>query len=154
MKNSQENTCARGANCNFIKKESLAQVFSCEFFEICKSTFLTEHLWATASVNKIITFEVISTLRQLLSNFIKQEVLAQILFFDRCEIFQKSFFYRTLLSSCFCRDEEKIRRHLWRKTGAFFQKHLPRGVLRFFMKKIQYLSVWIEVFFTWNKIFH
>ena len=52
--------------CNFIKKETLAQVFSCEFCEISKSNFsyrappvvasvmyilkaLTEHLWATAS---------------------------------------------------------------------------------------------------------
>ena len=36
--------------CNFIKKESLAQVFSCEFCEISKNIFFTEHLWATASV--------------------------------------------------------------------------------------------------------
>ena len=36
--------------CNFIKKETLAQVFSCEFCEISKNTFFTEHLWATASV--------------------------------------------------------------------------------------------------------
>ena len=35
---------------NFIKKETLAQVFSCEFCEISKNTFPTEHLWATASV--------------------------------------------------------------------------------------------------------
>ena len=35
--------------CNFIKKESLAQVFSCEFCEISKSTFFTEHLRTTAS---------------------------------------------------------------------------------------------------------
>ena len=40
-----------GAACNFIKKESLAQVFSCEFCEISKNTFLTEHFWATASFN-------------------------------------------------------------------------------------------------------
>ena len=33
----------------FIKKESLAQVFSCEFCEISKNTFFTEHLWTTAS---------------------------------------------------------------------------------------------------------
>ena len=40
-------TCARvsffnkvaGKVCNFIKKESLAQVFSCEFCEISKNTF-------------------------------------------------------------------------------------------------------------------
>ena len=35
--------------CNFIKKETLAQVFFCEFCEISKNTFFTEHLWATAS---------------------------------------------------------------------------------------------------------
>ena len=35
--------------CNFIKKDTLAQVFSCEFCEIFKNTFFTEHLWTTAS---------------------------------------------------------------------------------------------------------
>ena len=47
--NSQENTCARVSflikACNFIKKEALAQVFSCKFCEILKNTFYTEHLW-------------------------------------------------------------------------------------------------------------
>ena len=43
--NSMENTYARVS-----KKEALAQVFSCEFFEISKNTFFTEHLCATASV--------------------------------------------------------------------------------------------------------
>ena len=45
--NSQENTCVRDSfliklqalACNFIEKESLAQVFSCEFCEISKNTF-------------------------------------------------------------------------------------------------------------------
>ena len=36
--------------CNFIKKETLAQVFSCEFCEISRSTFFTVHLRATASL--------------------------------------------------------------------------------------------------------
>ena len=35
---------------NFIKKEALAQVFFCEFCEVFKNTFFTEHLWTTASV--------------------------------------------------------------------------------------------------------
>ena len=35
--------------CNFIKKETLTQVFSCEFCELSKNTFFTGHLWATAS---------------------------------------------------------------------------------------------------------
>ena len=53
--NSQENTCGRvsyefaGRSATLLKKETLAQVFSCEFCEISKNTFLTEHLRATAS---------------------------------------------------------------------------------------------------------
>ena len=39
--------------CNFIKKETLAQVFFCEFCEVSKNTLFTEHLWATASVKTI-----------------------------------------------------------------------------------------------------
>ena len=35
--------------CNFIKKETLAQVLSCESYEILRAPFFTEHLWATAS---------------------------------------------------------------------------------------------------------
>ena len=44
--NSQENTCARVSflnnlpqACNLFKKESLVQVFTCEFYEISKNTF-------------------------------------------------------------------------------------------------------------------
>ena len=39
--NSRENTCARVSTCNFIKKETLARVFSFEFCEISKSTFIS-----------------------------------------------------------------------------------------------------------------
>ena len=42
---------------NFFKKETLAQVFSCEFCEISRSTFFTEHLLPTASVDFTI-FEI------------------------------------------------------------------------------------------------
>ena len=34
-----------------VKKETLAQVFSCEFYEISKNIFIIEHVWATASVD-------------------------------------------------------------------------------------------------------
>ena len=55
--NSQENTCARVSflaklqllGLQLIKKETLAQVFSSEFWEISKNTFFKEHLWTTAS---------------------------------------------------------------------------------------------------------
>ena len=46
--NSQENTSARVSFLiklqNFIKKETMGQVFSFEFFKISKSTFFIEHL--------------------------------------------------------------------------------------------------------------
>ena len=35
---------------NFIKKETLAQVFFCEFCEIFKNIFFTEHLRTTAPI--------------------------------------------------------------------------------------------------------
>ena len=37
------------ASCNFMKKETMAQVFSCELCEFSKNNFFTEHLRATAS---------------------------------------------------------------------------------------------------------
>ena len=45
LQNLQENTCARVPFLiNFIKKETLAQVFFCEFCEISNKTFFIEHL--------------------------------------------------------------------------------------------------------------
>ena len=48
----QENTCARVSlkACNFLKKETLAQVFSCKCYVISKDTFFTEHPRTTATV--------------------------------------------------------------------------------------------------------
>ena len=41
---------------NFIKKETLTQVFSCDFCEFSKNTFFTEDLWTIASVCTSETF--------------------------------------------------------------------------------------------------
>ena len=38
--------------CNFINKEILAQVFSCELCEISRNTFFTGHLQTTASAKR------------------------------------------------------------------------------------------------------
>ena len=46
--NSQENTCAR-VSFNFIEKETLTQMFPCEFYKVFENTFFKEHLKATAS---------------------------------------------------------------------------------------------------------
>ena len=31
--------------CNFIKKETLTQVFSGKFYETCKNSFFIKHIW-------------------------------------------------------------------------------------------------------------
>ena len=57
--NSQENACvslffnkvAGLRPATLWKKQTLAQVLSCEFCEIFKNAFFTEHLWMTASNN-------------------------------------------------------------------------------------------------------
>ena len=58
---SRENTCGRvyfliklqSSACNFIKKETLVQVFSCEFCEISQNNFFTEHLqWLLLYISK------------------------------------------------------------------------------------------------------
>ena len=61
--------------CNFIKKETLAKVFSCDFCEICKNTFFTEHLWTSASEFYQILGEVNSdkTLSKFWKNYTASE---------------------------------------------------------------------------------
>ena len=57
--NSQKNTCSRvsfviqlkAEAYNFIKKVTLTQMFFCEFWEMFKSTFFTEHLHPKISEN-------------------------------------------------------------------------------------------------------
>ena len=51
---SSRNRMNRPQACNFIKKEALAQVLSCEFCEISKNNFFTEHVWTAAFV--VMTF--------------------------------------------------------------------------------------------------
>ena len=58
LQTSQKNTCAivslsikwQSSDYNFIKKETLTQVFSCELCVIFKNILCTEHLRMTASV--------------------------------------------------------------------------------------------------------
>ena len=60
--NSQENTCAQA--CNFIKKETLAQVFSCEFCEISKNIFPYRTPPVAASVQKLTLLQKEQKLRE------------------------------------------------------------------------------------------
>ena len=52
LKMTQESTCSEiffKYTCNFIQKETPAQVFFCEFYKTFKHTVLAEHLQETAS---------------------------------------------------------------------------------------------------------
>ena len=62
--------------CNFIKKETLAQVFSCEFCEISKHTLFTEHLWTTASdfiCGLLFIFSIIKNFRHEKCRFVREK---------------------------------------------------------------------------------
>ena len=72
--NSQENTCARVSfltklqacrpeACNFIKKETLTQVFSCEICEISTNTFLHRTPLVAASVHEKFSGNVTGSFR-------------------------------------------------------------------------------------------
>ena len=58
----------------FFKKETLVQLFSCEFCETSKNTFFTEHLWTTSGkiVNNLVQQRSTknSSVRNFLSYFI------------------------------------------------------------------------------------
>ena len=111
----------------FIKKETLTQVFSCEFCKISKNTFYTESLRMTASVVTypfyfifnsffltiismfFLSFSVLfhCFLRSSQAcNFIKKQTLAQVFSCEFCEISKDTFSYRTPLVtvsvSCRC----------------------------------------------------
>ena len=62
--------------CNFIKKETLANVFSREFCEISKNTFFTEHVWATASTSFLNTEVTSSNLSWFGKQPLSNEVLS------------------------------------------------------------------------------
>ena len=90
---SQENSCARVSflikvlawGHNFFKKETLAQLLSCEFCEISRNNPFTEHLRATASglipeAHNLEEFKVNSLYHLFLSDFTTMiyEILANI----------------------------------------------------------------------------
>ena len=50
---------------NLIKKETLAQVISCEFCEISKNTFFTEYLWLELPSKKVKISEELSLVTSL-----------------------------------------------------------------------------------------
>ena len=92
--------------CNFVKKETPALVFSCEFCEISKYTCFTEHLWATASDSTKVLFctsgqnawKIVNKIAHWLANKTPLQVLFKD-FHRKCQIatLQDSFLLNTYL---------------------------------------------------------
>ena len=86
--------------CNFIKEETLAQVFYCEFCKISKNNFFTEQLWTTASefITDMLTFR--SSPSQM---FFKISVLKNLAILESLSNYKPSFtehLRRLLLNFC------------------------------------------------------
>ena len=58
-----------GLACNFIKKKTLAQVFSVNFVKLLRRSFYLEHLWATASVKNGHSQGIFYKIRALFCDF-------------------------------------------------------------------------------------
>ena len=73
-RHSQENTCARVsflinlqfAGCHLIEKDTLAQVFSCEFREISKDTFF--HRTRPVAASETTTVKILCILKKIQSS--------------------------------------------------------------------------------------
>ena len=85
----------RPVACNFIKKETLTQVFSCEFCEICKNIFFTEHFWTTAFDTQMKSMDKIHCKRSFLKISIKipQSYISSNLLFFILNKWSKLFLY-------------------------------------------------------------
>ena len=105
--NSQENPCARvsflvklqAESCNFVKKEILAQLFSCGFCEISKSTFLYRTPLMAASVCEQLTSFVADIPNNFGTTLFKKKKRSN--FYTHDTIVKKKVFLKVLFSKLF-----------------------------------------------------
>ena len=94
LKNSkypQKNTCAK--TCNFIKKETMAQVFSCECCEIFKNTFLYRTPPVATSILNNAKSMILSTSEIIPENFFSKQqfhTCFQLRQFKRAQTYQRT----------------------------------------------------------------
>ena len=75
-----ERTCVRTEGCNFIEKEALVQVFSCEFCEISKSTFfhrtpLDDCFWLLLFWISVCIFKEFRKTGKITCNYVHSSIL-------------------------------------------------------------------------------
>ena len=125
LQHSLENTCARDSFlikkiiklCNFIKKETLTQVFSCEFCEISKNTFLHRTPLVAASVSSFLLHTKIQM--QPLELPCKKDVLRNFAKFTGKHLCQRLFFNKV----AGLRSATLLKKRLWhRRFPVIFSK--------------------------------
>ena len=99
--------------CNIIKKESLAQVFSCEFCEASKNIFFTKHHRTTASVNLLHVTGLFPYPTNISENLWLYCSFMEIAFRHGCSPVNllhsfRAPFLRTPLGGCFCTCEKPL----------------------------------------------
>ena len=83
---------------NFFKKEALAQGFSCQFCEIFKNTFFTEHLSTTASSIDFREIQMNTLGTQMLRCFFTHTMAHQGIKFDRENFIMREFYHVSLIT--------------------------------------------------------
>ena len=99
--------------CNIIKKESLAQVFSCEFCEASKNIFFTKHHRTTASVNLLHVTGLFPYPTNISENLWLYCSFMEIAFRHGCSPVNllhsfRAPFLRTPVGGCFCTCEKPL----------------------------------------------
>ena len=108
------------ATCNFIKKEILAQVFSCEFCEISKNTFFIEHLWWLL-LHGVSKCNIVDTLKNFARFTVKQ--LCQSIIFNVADKTPATLLDKRLWQKCFPVNFVKLNNsfteYLWTTASRF-----------------------------------
>ena len=103
-KNSQENTCVRVSF--LIKLQASVQVFSCEFYEISKDTFFTEHLrWLLLSVRitsngQLFPYHALSTSPPNKKNFFLNLLKSKLVFLPEVLLLFNNILFLQIGSLC------------------------------------------------------
>ena len=100
--------------CNFIKKEFLAQVFSCEF----QNTFFTEHFWTTISGFHLHYKKIYYKLQPLLivsswkSSFRVRVKISRVFWLSSQNIFQRQSNFSKLAEAARIRDNSVFKKRV------------------------------------------
>ena len=141
--------------CNFIKQETLSQVFSWEFCEISKKIFFTEHVLAIASINITTLVKII-----LFSSTCPVQLTCQVFPCWFCEVSKNTFSCRTppVAASEYSRNLEFEQK---RTDQNFITQNLRHGKEYYISKKKALLKQcqkeviydYILAFVGWRSIF-